>query len=67
MQLWRFIAVVGIFFSVTVNAAQVGLIKFDGVIGPATASHIDRALDVAADQRDKLYISQFNTRGDLAD
>jgi membrane-bound ClpP family serine protease len=47
MRHWRFIAVVGIFFSVAVNAAQVGLIKIDGAIGPATASYIARAVDAA--------------------
>jgi hypothetical protein len=39
MRHWRFIAVIGIFFGVAVNAAQVGLIKVDGAIGPATAGH----------------------------
>ena len=31
-----------------VPAAQVGLIKINGAIGPATASYIARAMDVAA-------------------
>ena len=67
MRLWRFIAVVGIFFSVVVNAAQVGLIKIDGAIGPATANYIARALDVAAAQHDECLILQLNTPGGLVD
>jgi len=64
---WRFIAVVGIFFSVAVNAAPVGLIKIDGAIGPATASYIARALDVAAAQHDECLIIQLDTPGGLVD
>jgi len=67
MRLWRFIAVVGIFFSVAVNAAQVGLIKINGAIGPATASYISRALDVAAAQNDECLIIQLDTPGGLVD
>ena len=67
MRHWRFIAVIGIFFSVAVNAAQVGLIKIDGAIGPATASYIARALDVAAAQHDECLILQLNTPGGLVD
>jgi membrane-bound serine protease (ClpP class) len=67
MRLWRFIAVVGIFFSVAVSAAQVGLIRIDGAIGPATASYIARALDVAAAQSDECLIIQLDTPGGLVD
>ncbi len=66
MRHWRFIAVVGIFFGVAVNAAQVGLIKIDGAIGPATANYISRALDVAAKQNDECLIIELNTPGGLA-
>jgi membrane-bound serine protease (ClpP class) len=65
MRHWRFIAVVGIFFSVAVNAAQVGLIKINGAIGPATASYIARAIDVAAAQHDECLIIQLDTPGGL--
>ena len=65
MRHWRFIAVVGIFFSVAVNAAQVGLIKINGAIGPATASYISRAVDAAAAQHDECLILQLDTPGGL--
>jgi membrane-bound serine protease (ClpP class) len=67
MRHWRFIAVVGIFFSVAVNAAQVGLIKINGAIGPATASYIARAIDVATAQKDECLVIQLNTPGGLLD
>ena len=67
MRHWRFIAVVGIFFCVAVNAAQVGLIKIDGAIGPATASYISRAIDVATAQNDECLVIQLNTPGGLLD
>jgi membrane-bound serine protease (ClpP class) len=65
MRHWRFIAVVGIFFSVAVNAAQVGLIKIDGAIGPATAGYIARAIDTATAQSDECLIIQLDTPGGL--
>ena len=65
MRHWRFIAVVGIFFSVAVNAAQVGLIKINGAIGPATANYIARAVDAAAAQHDECLIIQLDTPGGL--
>ena len=65
MRHWRFIAVVGLLFGVTVHAAQVGLIKIDGAIGPATASYISRALATAAAQQDECLIIQLDTPGGL--
>src|SRR5215469_11629507 len=47
------------------RAAQVGLIKIDGPIGPATANYISRALDVAASRNDEALIIQLNTPGGL--
>jgi len=67
MRHWRFIAVVGIFFSLVVQAAQVGFIKIDGAIGPATASYIARAIDAATDQDDECLIIQLDTPGGLLD
>jgi membrane-bound serine protease (ClpP class) len=67
MKQWIFIALV--FFAAAsafvLHAAQVGLIKIDGPIGPATANYISRALDVAASQNDEALIIQLNTPGGL--
>ena len=67
MRLWRFIVLVGSFFSVAAHATQVGLIKIDGAIGPATASYIARALEVAAAQPDECLVIQLDTPGGLVD
>jgi len=67
MRHWRFIAAVGIFFSVAVNAAQIGLIKINGAIGPASASYIARAIDAATAQNDECLIIQLDTPGGLVD
>jgi membrane-bound serine protease (ClpP class) len=67
MKHWRLIAVAGIFFSVAVNAAPVGLIKINGAIGPASASYIARAIDAATDQQDQCLIIQLDTPGGLVD
>jgi len=53
--------------SAAVQAAQVGLIKIDGAIGPATASYISRAIDVATAQGDECLILQLDTPGGLLD
>ena len=47
------------------RAAQVGLIKIDGAIGPATESYISRAVDAAAAQNDECLIIQLDTPGGL--
>ena len=49
------------------RAAEVGLIKIDGAIGPATASYISRAIDVAAARQDACLIIQLDTPGGLLD
>src|ERR1017187_9991621 len=67
MKHCRFIAAVGIFISVAVNAAQIGLIKINGAIGPATASYIARAVDIAAEQHDECLVIQLDTPGGLVD
>jgi membrane-bound serine protease (ClpP class) len=52
---------------VSLQAADVGLIKINGAIGPATASYIARAIDVAAARNDACLIIQLNTPGGLLD
>ena len=64
MKLWISIAV--ILCAATLRATQVGLIKIDGAIGPATANYISRALDVAANQNDQCLIIELDTPGGLA-
>ena len=49
------------------QSAQVGLIKIEGAIGPATASYIARAIDIAAAQNDECLILQLDTPGGLLD
>jgi membrane-bound serine protease (ClpP class) len=66
MRRWISIAVAGLVFgAAATQAAQVGLIKIDGAIGPATANYISRALDVAANQNDECLIIQLDTPGGL--
>jgi membrane-bound serine protease (ClpP class) len=67
MKHWISIAVAGMALSAAVQAAQVGLIKIDGAIGPATASYISRAIDVATAQGDECLILQLDTPGGLLD
>jgi membrane-bound serine protease (ClpP class) len=62
----RWISIAVIFCTAMLQAAQVGLIKIDGAIGPATANYISRALDTAADQNDECLIIQLDTPGGLA-
>jgi membrane-bound serine protease (ClpP class) len=61
------IAVLGLLLGASVHAAQVGLIKIDGAIGPATANYIARALDVAVAQNDECLVIQLDTPGGLVD
>jgi membrane-bound serine protease (ClpP class) len=62
----RWITIALLLCAATLQAAQVGLIKIDGAIGPATANYISRALDVAANQNDECLIIKLNTPGGLA-
>ena len=58
---------VGLLPGIMAHAAQVGLIKIDGAIGPATASYISRAIDAATAQGDGCLIIQLDTPGGLVD
>jgi len=46
-----------------VRGADVGLIKINGAIGPATASYIARAIDVAGERSDTCLIIELDTPG----
>jgi membrane-bound serine protease (ClpP class) len=67
MKWFGCIAVLGLLLGAKVHATQVGLVKIDGAIGPATASYISRALDIAAAQNDQCLIIQLDTPGGLLD
>jgi membrane-bound serine protease (ClpP class) len=67
MKRWLFIAMAGLLSDIVAHAAQVGLINIDGAIGPATASYISRAIDVATAQGDECLIIQLDTPGGLLD
>jgi len=67
MRRWGSILIAGLLLTAATQAAQVGLIKIDGAIGPATASYVSRAVDVAAAQHDECLILQLNTPGGLLD
>jgi membrane-bound serine protease (ClpP class) len=67
MKRWISIAIAGLVFgAAATRAAQVGLIKINGAIGPATANYISRALDLAANQNDECLVIELNTPGGLA-
>ena len=52
---------------VPLQAAEVGLIKVDGTIGPATASYIARAIETAEARNYSCLIIQLDTPGGLLD
>jgi membrane-bound serine protease (ClpP class) len=62
-----FITVLGLLLSLAAHATQVGLININGAIGPATATYIARALDVAAARGDECLVIQLDTPGGLLD
>ena len=66
MKRWHFMAVAGLLLgAANARPAQVGLIKIDGAIGPATASYIARAVDIATARNDECLILQLDTPGGL--
>jgi membrane-bound serine protease (ClpP class) len=67
MKRWISLAITGLILAAAASrAAQVGLIKIDGAIGPATASYISRAMDVSTAQNDECLVIELNTPGGLA-
>jgi len=69
MRHWALILIVGLTCgpAARLSAADVGLIKVNGAIGPATASYIARAVDVAATRDDACLVIQLDTPGGLLD
>ena len=49
------------------QGGDAGLIKIDGAIGPATASYIERAIDLAASRKNVCLIVQLDTPGGLTE
>jgi membrane-bound serine protease (ClpP class) len=69
MRAWIFILVAGLSFGATAasHSADAGLIKINGAIGPATATFVARAIEVAEARRDACLIIELDTPGGLLD
>ena len=69
MTRWASILIAGSMWVAGGNlrATEVGLIKINGAIGPATAGYISRAIDVAVARHDDCLIIQLDTPGGLLD
>jgi membrane-bound serine protease (ClpP class) len=69
MRCWALILMVGLTcgLGARLPAADVGLIKVNGAISPATVSFIARAIDVATARDDVCLIIQLDTPGGLVD
>src|SRR5881296_2842430 len=69
MTHWTSILIVGSMWGAGgyLPATEVGLIKINGAIGPATTSYISRAIAVAATRHDACLIIQLDTPGGLLD
>jgi len=69
MTHWTSILIVGSMWGAGgyLPATEVGLIKINGAIGPATTSYISRAMAVAATRHDACLIIQLDTPGGLLD
>src|SRR5882724_13156713 len=67
MTRWASILIAGSMWVAGGNprATEVGLIKIKGAIGPATASYVSRAIDVAAARHDACLIIELDTPGGL--
>src|SRR5438874_508331 len=69
MTHWTSILVAGSMWVAAGNmrATEVGLIKINGAISPATAGYVSRAIDVAAANHSACLIIQLDTPGGLLD
>ena len=69
MRYWALILIAGLTCgpAARLPAADVGLIKVNGAIGPATASFIARAIDLAGTRDDACLVIQLDTPGGLLD
>ena len=69
MRHWALILMAGLTCgaAIALQAGDVGLIKINGAIGPATASYIARAIDVAAERSDTCLIIELDTPGGSLD
>ena len=67
MRRWLFILATTLILGAagSLPAGQVGLIKIDGAIGPATASYIARAIEVSGQRNDECLVIQLDTPGGL--
>jgi membrane-bound serine protease (ClpP class) len=65
MRHWALILLAGLTCgaAIALQAGDVGQIKINGAIGPATASYIARAIDVAAERSDTCLIIELDTPG----
>ena len=69
MMRWLPVVLAGLSFGPMAGlcAAEVGLIKVKGVIGPATASYISRAINLAGERKLSCLIIQLDTPGGALD
>jgi len=67
MKRWLTVAVAGLILGAaqSAQAAQVGLIRIDGAIGPATVSYISRAIDLSGARGDQCLVIVLDTPGGL--
>ena len=70
MKRWLRVAVAGLIFGTAqgaqgAQAAQVGLIRIDGAIGPATVTYISRAIEVSGARSDQCLVIVLDTPGGL--
>jgi membrane-bound serine protease (ClpP class) len=67
MRRWLRVAVAGLILGAAPGApaAQVGLIRIDGVIGPATVTYIARAIDLSGARGDQCLVIVLDTPGGL--